>query len=67
MPKYRVEALKRFIVRTVYYVEANSPEEAETLCKSGDVAYEQKEIIGDDDPEDEWLETLSVEEVEEAV
>jgi hypothetical protein len=59
MPKYRVEALEQFLVRTVYYVEASSPAEAEALCQSGDVAYEEKEITEDNDV---WVETLSVEE-----
>ena len=30
MPKYRVEALEKFVVRTTYYVEAKSPKAAET-------------------------------------
>lgn len=44
MPKYRVEALEKFVVRTVYHVEAKSPKQAEKLCKSGDVAYDGKTI-----------------------
>lgn len=62
MPKYEVEALEKFVVRTTYLIEADSPEQAETLCKSGNVAYESKEIEGGDE---EWLETVSVETVAE--
>lgn len=58
MPNYRVEALEKFIVRTVYYeVEADSPEEAVDICKSGALAYEEKHI---EDGDEEWLMTLSV-------
>lgn len=59
MPKYRVEALERFIVRTVYAVDAESPEQAEALCKSGDVAYDGSSI---EEGDEQWLETVTVEE-----
>lgn len=59
MPQYRVEALERFIVRTVYEVESNTPEQAESLCKSGEVAYESKSI---EEGDEEWVETISIEE-----
>ena len=58
MPKYRVEALEKFVVRTIYHVEANTPEEAEALCKEGEIAYDDKEI---EEGDEEWLKTLSVE------
>ncbi len=58
MPKYRVEALEKFIVRTVYYVEAKSRKEAEALCKMGQVAYDVKTI---EEGDEEWIETVSVE------
>lgn len=58
MPRYRIEALEKFVVRTVYDVEADNPELAEQLCKSGDVAYEEKAI---EEGDEEWLETVSVE------
>ena len=58
MTKYRVEALEKFVVRTVYHVEANSPDEAEALCKSGEVAYERKSV---EEGDEEWIETVSVE------
>ena len=61
MPKYRVEALDKFVVRTVYHVEANSPDEAEALCKSGDAAYDDKTV---EEGDEEWIETVSVEECE---
>lgn len=59
MPKYRVEALEKFVVRTVYHVEANSPDEAEALCKNGDAAYDDKAV---EEGDEEWIETVSVEE-----
>ncbi len=58
MPTYRVEALEKFVVRTVYVVEARTPEQAERLCKSGAFAYEHKSI---EEGDEEWLETVSVE------
>ena len=58
MPKYRVEALEKFVVRTVYHVEANSPDEAEALCKAGEAAYDQKSV---EEGDEEWIETVSVE------
>jgi hypothetical protein len=60
MPNFRVEALEKFIVRTIYYVEAKSAKEAEKLCKSGHVAYEDKTI---EEGDEEWLKTVSVEKV----
>jgi len=60
MPKFRVEAMEKFIVRTVYHVEADSPEQAEQRCKAGEVAYDTKEIEEDNE---EWLETVSVEQM----
>lgn len=59
MPRYRVEALEKFIVRTVYHVEAADEEEAEALCKAGEVAYEGKTI---EEGDEEWIETIFVEE-----
>ena len=61
MPKYRVEALERFVVRTIYYVEAKSPKQAEILCKSGRVAYDDSTI---DEGDAQWLETVSVKKCE---
>jgi len=58
MPKYRVEALEKFIVRTTYYVEAKNQKQAEALCREGKVAYEDKTI---EDGDEEWLKTVSVE------
>ena len=58
MPGFRVEALEKFVVRTVYKVEAATQDEAERLCKTGHVAYDQKSI---EEGNEEWTETLSVE------
>ena len=58
MPRFRIEALEKFIVRTVYFIEADTPEQAEQLCKSGETAYDQKTI---EEGDEEWLETVSVE------
>jgi hypothetical protein len=57
MPKFRVEALERFIVRTVYHVEAKDEAEAAQRCKSGDVAYEHSTI---EEGDEDWLETVCV-------
>ena len=59
MPKYRVEALEKFVVRTVYHVDADDPQQAEARCKSGAVAYDQSTI--EESGNDVWLETVSVE------
>lgn len=58
MPKFRVEALEKFVVRTVYMVEADDPQQAEAKCKSGDVAYDSSSI---EEGNEQWLETVSVE------
>lgn len=58
MPKYEVEALEKFFVRTTYFVEADSPEQAEQLCKSGNVSYDAKTI---EEGDEEWIQTVSVE------
>ena len=58
MPKYRVEALEKFIVRTTYHVEAKNPKQAEALCRAGKVAYDDSRI---EEGDEQWLETVSVE------
>jgi len=58
MPMYRVEALEKFVVRTIYHVEAKSRKQAEALCRAGTVAYDDKTI---EEGDEEWLETVSVE------
>ena len=58
MTRFRVEALEKFVVRTVYFIEADTPEQAEQLCKSGETAYDQKTI---EEGDEEWLKTLLVE------
>lgn len=52
-----VEAVEKFLVVTTYTVQAKDAEEAESLCKSGDVAYDEKEILEGDE---EWVETVFV-------
>jgi hypothetical protein len=59
MPRFRVEALEKFIVRTFYHVEAADEDEAETLCKAGEVAYDSSSI---EEGDEEWIETISIEE-----
>ena len=61
MPTYRVEALEKFVVRTVYHVDADDAQQAERLCKAGEAAYDDKTI---EEGDEEWIETLSVEECE---
>jgi len=56
---YRVDALEKFIVRTTYYVDAKSEEQAEELCKAGHVSYDRMTI---EEGDEEWIETLGVEE-----
>jgi len=56
--RYRVEALERFLMRTHYYVDAKSPEEAERICKGGAAAYEDSEFAEGDN---QWIETVEVE------
>lgn len=58
MTRFRVEALEKFVVRTVYHVEASDEADAERRCKSGDAAYDTKTI---EEGDEEWLETISVE------
>lgn len=61
MPRYRVEALEKFVVRTVYVVEAANAQQAEAQCRAGEVAYDEKTI---EEGDEEWLETVSVEEAD---
>ena len=61
MPRFRIEALEKFIVRTVYFIEADTPEQAEHLCKSGETGYDQKTI---EEGDEEWIETVSIERIE---
>lgn len=60
MPRFEVEALEKFLIRTIYYVEAANPQQAEELCRAGKVGYEYHSV---EEGDDEWIETLSVEEV----
>lgn len=62
MPRFCVTALEKFLVKTTYYTEAATAEEAEAKCKAGDVGYDFHEIQEGDD---EWVETLEVEMAEE--
>lgn len=59
MPQYEVEALEKFLVRTVYRTEATSKQEAETLCRSGKVAYDKLSV---EEGGEEWIKTLSISE-----
>ena len=59
MPLFTVIALEKFMVQTVYRnVEAKTGEEAAERCRNGSEAYEQCEI---QEGEEEWLDTVSVE------
>ena len=45
MPRFDVEALEKFVVRTVYRsVEAPNRQMAEVRCQNGDVGYDEKTI-----------------------
>jgi hypothetical protein len=61
MPRYRVEALEKFVVRTEYVVEAANALLAESKCRAGEVAYDEKTI---EEGDEEWLETVSIEEAD---
>jgi hypothetical protein len=58
MPEFRVAAREKFIVQTVYHVQAETPDEAVRLCQGRHVAFHQSETQKRDE---EWLEMLSVE------
>ena len=63
MPRYKVVGLEKFVVRTVYEeVDAPNPQAAQKLCEHGKVAYDSHTI---EEGDEEWLETVSVEEVPE--
>ena len=55
MPKFRVEALEKFLVRTVYHVEADTMDVAMELCRTGKVAYDEHVV---EEGGDEWLYVL---------
>lgn len=61
MPRYRVEALEKFIVRTEYVVEAANSQQAEAKCRAGEVAYDTSSI---EEGDEVWLETVSIEEAD---
>ena len=55
MPRYRIEALEQFVVRTVYLVPARSRQHAEKLCRLGRVAYDEQQI---EEGDEKWIETV---------
>ncbi len=57
---YEVVALEKFVVRTTYQVEADTPSAAETLVRSGQVAYDRHEI--EDEP-GEFDRVVSIDEI----
>ncbi len=57
---YRIEALEKFVVRTVYNVDADDPCQAEQLCRDGKVAYDESTT---EEGDEEWIKTISVENV----
>lgn len=60
MPKFRVEALERFLVWTVYRdVEASDAASAEQRCKAGEVPYDK---FSNEEGDDQWVQTLEVKE-----
>ena len=52
MQHFRVEALEKFVVRTIYTVQADSRQQVEALCRRGKVAYERSSI---EEGDEEWL------------
>lgn len=62
MPVYRIEALEKFIVRTVYNeVHAKSPQQAVAKCKQGIHAYDSHSIEDGYLSQEEWIETVRCE------
>lgn len=61
MPMFRVTAFEKFVVQTHYEVEADSPEDAERLCREGDVGYTSLEVQEGDE---EWLYADSIEDAD---
>ena len=58
MPQFCVTAVEKFLVKTIYFVTAANAQEAERLCQAGQASYEHVSI---EEGDDEWVETLSVE------
>ena len=57
MAKFRVAALERFTVSTVYEsVEAEDAEEAVARCRRGDEAYDSHRI---EEGDEAWLQTVA--------
>jgi hypothetical protein len=62
MPVYRIEALEKFVVRTVYNeVHATSPQQAVAKCKQGIHAYDSHSIEDGYLSQEEWIETVRCE------
>lgn len=56
---YTVEALEKFVVRTIYReVEADSPEEAERLVRAGEVSYDSHEI---EEGDEQFIQVVTIE------
>lgn len=60
MPKFKVKAMERIYVETIYIVEASDEEAAEKMCKAGEVPYTYRTNI---DSDEEWIETLGIKQV----
>jgi hypothetical protein len=58
--KYKVVAIEKLLVKTVYEVEASCPLDAENLCITGQVGYYQHSI---EEGDDEWIKTVFVEKI----
>lgn len=59
MPRFKITALEKFIVKTEYEVEADDRETALSMCQAGEVGYDKAEIQEGDE---EWLEHVEIEE-----
>jgi hypothetical protein len=59
MARFHVEGLMSFVHRIWYEVEADTPEQAVELCKSGQVDHEDHEQTDTTLPENgKWLKTV---------
>lgn len=61
MKTYRIECLEKFVVRTVYEVEAETKDKAVALVKDGDAAYDNHKI---EEGDEDFLGVQSVEELD---
>ena len=55
---YKVIAYEKLLGLTAYYISADSAEEAENICRIGNVDDCERDIV-----ESTWIETILIEEI----